>query len=112
MNAADKTQRIPNTTFEIRRVSDGGLVETVTTGTDGRVYVPLESGSYKSRFLIYTTFVVICQAPDLTENCRGSYPLRRILSGVKKLKKGLDSRPSLCYTLHCSERESLEPMGV
>ena len=46
VNAADKTQRIPNTTFEIRRVSDGGLVETVTTRTDGRVYVPLESGSY------------------------------------------------------------------
>ena len=46
VNEADKTQRIPNTTFEIRRVSDGGLVETVTTGTDGRVYVPLESGSY------------------------------------------------------------------
>ena len=46
VNAADKIQRIPNTTFEIRRVSDGGLVDTVTTGTDGRVYVPLESGSY------------------------------------------------------------------
>ena len=46
VNAADKTQRIPNTTFEIRRVSNGGLVDTVTTGTDGRVYVPLESGSY------------------------------------------------------------------
>ena len=46
VNAADKTQRIPNTTFEIRRVSDGGLVDTVTTGTDGHVYVPLASGSY------------------------------------------------------------------
>ena len=46
VNAADKTQRIPNTTFEIRRVSDGGLVDTVTTGPDGRVYVPLASGSY------------------------------------------------------------------
>ena len=46
VNAADETQRIPNTTFEIRRVSDGGLVDTVTTGTDGRVYVPLASGSY------------------------------------------------------------------
>ena len=46
VNAADKIQRIPNTTFEIRRVSDGGLVDTVTTGTDGRVYVPLASGSY------------------------------------------------------------------
>ena len=46
VNAADETQRIPNTTFEIRRVSDGGLVDTITTGMDGRVYVPLESGSY------------------------------------------------------------------
>ena len=46
VNAADETQRIPNTTFEIRRVSDGGLVESVTTGTDGHVYVPLASGSY------------------------------------------------------------------
>ena len=46
VNAEDKTQRIPNTTFEIRRVSDGGLVDTVTTGTDGRVYVPLASDSY------------------------------------------------------------------
>ena len=46
VNAADKTQRIPNTTFEIRRVSNGGLVDTVTTGTDGHVYVPLASGSY------------------------------------------------------------------
>ena len=46
VNAADKTQRIPNTTFEIRRVSNGGLVDTVTTGTDGRVYVPLASDSY------------------------------------------------------------------
>ena len=46
VNVADETQRIPNTTFEIRRVSDGGLVTTVTTGTDGRVYVSLASGSY------------------------------------------------------------------
>ena len=46
VNAADKTQRIPNTTFEIRRVSDGGLMDTVTTGPDGRVYVPLASDSY------------------------------------------------------------------
>ena len=46
VNAADKTRRIPNTTFEIRRVSDGGLMDTVTTGPDGRVYAPLASDSY------------------------------------------------------------------
>ena len=46
VNAADKTERIPNTTFEIRRVSDDALVDTVTTGRDGRAYLPLEDGSY------------------------------------------------------------------
>lgn len=42
----DKTERIPNTTFEIRRVSDDALVDTVTTGRSGKVYLPLESGDY------------------------------------------------------------------
>ena len=43
---ADKTsQRIPNTTFEIRAMDDE-LVDTVKTDAYGRVYVPLESGSY------------------------------------------------------------------
>ena len=46
VNEADKTERIPNTTFEIRRVSDDTLVDTVTTGRSGRVYLPLESGDY------------------------------------------------------------------
>ena len=32
VNEADRTERIPNTTFEIRRVSDDALVDTVTTG--------------------------------------------------------------------------------
>lgn len=46
VNDADRTERIPNTTFEIRRVSDDALVDTVTTGKNGRVYLPLESGDY------------------------------------------------------------------
>ena len=46
VNEADRTERIPNPTFEIRRVSDDALVDTVTTGKDGRVYLPLESGDY------------------------------------------------------------------
>ena len=32
VSEADKTERIPNTTFEIRRGSDDALVDTVTTG--------------------------------------------------------------------------------
>ena len=46
VSEADKTVRIPDTTFEIRRASDGGLVKTVTTGKTGRVYVDLDAGSY------------------------------------------------------------------
>jgi len=41
----DRSVRIPNVTFEIRRM-DGGLVDTVTTGKDGRVFVTLEAGSF------------------------------------------------------------------
>ena len=36
VSAADKTERIPDTTFEIRKVSDDALVDTVTTGKDAR----------------------------------------------------------------------------
>ena len=45
VNEDDRTIRIPNVTFEIRK-TEGGLVKTVTTGQNGRVYTPLETGSY------------------------------------------------------------------
>ena len=45
VNEADQTERIPNTTFEIRKVDDE-LIDTVTTGEDGRVFVSLEDGAY------------------------------------------------------------------
>ena len=46
VNAAKPSERIPNTTFEIRRAGDDALVDTVTTDRNGRVYAPLASGSY------------------------------------------------------------------
>ena len=45
VNAADKDERIPGTTFEIRKVDDE-LVDTVTTDKNGRVFVALEDGAY------------------------------------------------------------------
>ena len=45
VDEADNSQRIPNVSFEIRRM-DGALVDTVTTGADGRVFVTLEAGSF------------------------------------------------------------------
>lgn len=45
VNADDTKERIPNTTFEIRRM-DNALVGTVTTDRNGRVFLSLENGSY------------------------------------------------------------------
>ena len=45
VDATDKTKRLANTTFEIRRM-DGGLVDTVTTDKSGRVHVDLDAGDY------------------------------------------------------------------
>ncbi|WP_295749035.1 SpaA isopeptide-forming pilin-related protein, partial [uncultured Oscillibacter sp.] len=45
VSASDETKRIPNTTFEIRKM-DGALVETVTTDSTGRIHVDLDAGDY------------------------------------------------------------------
>ena len=45
VDAADKTKRLGGVTFEIRKM-DGGLVQTVTTGSDGRVHIKLDAGDY------------------------------------------------------------------
>ena len=45
VNEDDHSERIPNTTFEIRRMDDG-LVDTVTTNKNGRAYLSLEKGDY------------------------------------------------------------------
>ena len=46
VNAADKTERLPDAVFEIRRASDDALVDTVTTGDTGTVSAPLTEGDY------------------------------------------------------------------
>ncbi len=43
--AADKSERIPKVTFEIREIS-GALVDTITTDKRGRAYLSLEDGAY------------------------------------------------------------------
>ena len=45
VNADNTSERIPNVTFEIRKVDDE-LVETVTTDDLGRAFVSLEDGAY------------------------------------------------------------------
>lgn len=45
VSSADKAERLSGVTFEIRRVSDDALVDTVTTGRDGRGLSP--SGGWR-----------------------------------------------------------------
>ena len=45
VSESDTTQRIPGTTFEIRKM-DGALVDTVTTDSTGRVHAALDAGDY------------------------------------------------------------------
>ena len=45
VNEDDHSERIPNTTFEIRKVDDA-LVDTVTTGKNGSVFCSLPDGAY------------------------------------------------------------------
>ena len=45
VDAADRSVRIPDTEFEIRKM-DGGLVGTWTTDRRGRFYAPLDAGDY------------------------------------------------------------------
>ena len=45
VNADNTKERIPNVTFEIRRMDDA-LVDTITTDRNGRAYLPLTDGSY------------------------------------------------------------------
>ena len=45
VDEADKTERLANATFEIRKMDDA-LVDTVTTDKNGRVFLSLEDGAY------------------------------------------------------------------
>ena len=45
VSESDKSKRIPGVTFEIRK-KDGGLIDTVTTDSTGRVHIGLDAGDY------------------------------------------------------------------
>ena len=45
VSESDKSQRIKGVIFEIREM-DGGLVDTITTGDNGRVFLSMDAGDY------------------------------------------------------------------
>ncbi len=48
VNEDDQKERIPNTTFEIRKLDDE-LIDTATTDKNGRVFVSLQDGAYYAK---------------------------------------------------------------
>ena len=46
VSETDRSQRIANCAFEIRRADDQGLVTRITTDSKGTAFTPLEDGSY------------------------------------------------------------------
>ncbi len=45
VSESDKSQRIKGVTFEIREMN-GGLVDTITTGDTGRVFLTMDAGDF------------------------------------------------------------------
>ena len=66
VNEDDHSERIPNTTFEIRKLDDA-LVDTVTTGENGNVFVFLEDGSYYAKELTSNKSFRLDDAPHYFE---------------------------------------------
>ena len=113
VSAADKTERIPDTTFEIRKVSDDALVDTVTTGKDGKVYLPLEAGDYyavetncpSSFRLDATPIYFTVEDGQVTRETVTNQPISGIL--IHKVDPDGEGIPSVVFLLYDSNRKPI-----
>ena len=77
VNASKTSERIPDTTFEIRRMDDA-LVDTITTDKNGRAYLPLEDGSYYAIEIEANPDFVLDDTPHYFEVKNGEVTTLRI----------------------------------
>ena len=113
VSAADKTERIPDTTFEVRNVSDDALVDTVTTGKDGKVYLPLEAGDYyavetncpSSFRLDATPIYFTVEDGQVTRETVTNQPISGIL--IHKVDPDGEGIPSVVFLLYDSNRKPI-----
>ena len=113
VSAADKTERIPDTTFEIRKVSDDALVDTVTTGKDGKVYLPLEAGDYyavetncpSSFRLDATPIYFTVEDGQVTRETVTNQPISGIL--IHKVDPDGEGIPGVVFLLYDSNRKPI-----
>ena len=75
--ASKTSERIPDTTFEIRRMDDA-LVDTITTDRNGRAYLSLEDGSYYALEVEANPDFVLDDTPHYFEVKNGEVTTLRI----------------------------------
>ena len=77
VNASKTSERIPDTTFEIRRMDDA-LVDTITTDKNGWTYLSLEDGSYYALEVEANPDFVLDDTPHYFEVKNGEVTTLRI----------------------------------
>ena len=82
VNASKTSERIPDTTFEIRRMDDG-LVDTITTDDNGRAFLSLEDGSYYALEIEANPNFVLDDTPHYFEVMDGKVTNLRITNAAK-----------------------------
>lgn len=82
VNASKTSERIPDTTFEIRRMDDA-LVDTITTDDNGRAFLALEDGSYYALEIEANPDFVLDDTPHYFEVKDGKVTNLRLTNAAK-----------------------------
>lgn len=82
VNASKTSERIPDTTFEIRRMDDG-LVDTITTDRNGRAFLSLEDGSYYAVEVEANPDFILDDTPHYFEVKDGEVTTLRLTNAAK-----------------------------
>ena len=82
VNASKTSERIPDTTFEIRQVDDA-LVDTITTDRNGRAFLFLEDGSYYAVEVEANPDFILDDTPHYFEVKDGEVTTLRLANAAK-----------------------------
>lgn len=82
VNASKTSERIPDTTFEIRRMDDG-LVDTIITDRNGRAFLSLEDGSYYAVEVEANPDFILDDTPHYFEVKDGEVTTLRLANAAK-----------------------------